>query len=52
MDAPYSIRPIDELKRVIPTLLSHFLWRRARRMAFDGKLEQTLTLQTVQTVPL
>ena len=31
MDAPYSIRPIDELKRVFPILFSHFLWRRGFR---------------------
>ena len=29
---------------MIPTLLSHFPWRRARSMIFGGKLEQTLTL--------
>ena len=52
MDATYPIRLKDEQKRVFPTLLSHFPRRRARRMIFSGKLEQTLTLPTVQTVSL
>ena len=52
MDVPYPIRLTDEQKRVFPTLLSHFPWRRARSMIFDGKLEQTLTLPTVQIVSL
>ena len=39
-DAPCSIRPRDELKRVFPTLLSCFPWRRGRSMIFSGKLEQ------------
>ena len=49
-DAPYSISPIEEPERVLPTLPSHFLWRRARSIIFSGKLEQALTLPTVQTV--
>ena len=49
-DAPYSVGPIEEPKRVLPTFSSHFLWRRARSMIFGGKLEQALTLPTVQTV--
>ena len=52
MDAPYPIRLIDEQKRVFPTLVPQFPWRRARSMIFTGKLEQTLTLPTVQTVSL
>ena len=52
MDAQCSIRMIDEQKRVFPTLLSHFSWRRARSRISGGKLEQTLTLPTVQTVSL
>ena len=52
MVEPYSIRLIDELKRVFPTLLPHFSWRRARGMVFSGKVEQVLTLPTVQTVSL
>ena len=50
MDAPCSLRPIDELKRVFPTLLSHFCYRLHRKMGFGVKLEQVLTLPTVQTV--
>ena len=49
-DAPYSIRPIDELKRVFLTLLSYYAWRRARIIIFAGKLEQALTLLTVEIV--
>ena len=52
MDAPYPIRLIDEQKRVFPTLLSQFSWRRARSLIFGGKLAPTLTLPTVQTVYL
>ena len=52
MVEPYSIRLIDELKRVFPTHLSHFSYRRHRRMGFGGKVEQALTLPTVQTVSL
>ena len=55
MVEPYSIRLIDELKRVFPTHLSHFSYRRHRRMEFGGiggKVEQALTLPTVQTVSL
>ena len=52
MVEPYSIRLIDELKRVFPSLLSHFSWRRARGMVFGGMVEQVLTLPTVQTVSL
>ena len=50
MVEPQSIRPIDEPKRVFPTHLSHFSYRRYRRMEFGGKVEQALTLPTVQTV--
>ena len=50
MDAPYSIWPIDELKRVFATLISPFPWRRARSIVFGGKLEEALTSPTVQTV--
>ena len=52
MDAPCSIRLKDEQKQVLPTLLSHFPWRRARSMVYGGKLEQTPMLTTVQTVSL
>ena len=52
MVEPCSIRLIDELKRVFPTLLSHFSWRRPRGMVFGGKVEQVLKLPTVQTVSL
>ena len=50
MVEPQSIRSIDEPKRVFPTHLSHFSYRRHRRMGFGGKIEQVLTLPTVQTV--
>ena len=50
MVEPQSIRSIDEQKRVFPTHLSHFSYRRHRRMGFNGKVEQALTLPTVQTV--
>ena len=40
------------MKRVFQTLLPHFPWRRARSMIFSGKLEQTLTLPTVETASL
>ena len=49
-DAPYSISSIEEPKRVLPTLPSHFSWSRAQGMIFGGNLEQALTLPTVQTV--
>ena len=52
MVEPQSIRPIDEQKRVFRIHLSHFSYRRHRRMGFGGKKEQTLTLPTVQTVSL
>ena len=52
MDESCSIWLIDELKGVFATLLFHFPWRRARSMIFYGKLEQTLTLPTAQTVSL
>ena len=50
MVEPQSIRSIDEPKRVFPTHLSHFSYRRHRKMGFGGKVEQVLTLPTVQTV--
>ena len=50
MVEPQSIRSIDEQKRVFPTHLSQFSYRRHRRMGFGGKVEQALTLPTVQTV--
>ena len=43
MVEPQSIRSIDEPKRVFPTHLSHFSYRRHRRMGFNGKVEQQLT---------
>ena len=52
MVEPQSIRSIDEQKRVFPTLLSHFFYRAHRKMGFGGKVEQALTLPTVQTVSL
>ena len=54
IDEPYSIRRINELKRVpdSPFPSPFFQWRRARSMVFGGKLEQTLKLPTVQTVLL
>ena len=50
MVEPQSIRSIDEPKRVFPTHLSQFSYRRHRRRGFSGKVEQGLTLPTVQTV--
>ena len=50
MVEPQSIRSIDEPKRVFPTHLPHFTYRRQRRMGFGGKVEQVLTLPTMQTV--
>ena len=50
MVEPQSIRSIDEPKRVFPTHLSHFSYRRHRKMGFGGKVEQVLTLPTVQIV--
>ena len=50
MVEPQSIRPIDEPKRVFPTHLSHFSYRRHRKMGFGGKVEQVPTLPTVQIV--
>ena len=52
MVEPHSIRLIDELKRVFPTLLLHFSWRRPREMVFDEKVEQVLTWPAVQAVSL
>ena len=52
MDAPCSVRPIDELKRVFPTLFSHFCYRRHSKMEVGEKVDQVLALPTVEIVSL
>ena len=47
MDAPYSIRPIDELKRVFPILLSHFLWRRGFRWEARANTDVAVSLFSI-----